>query len=233
MARSDDRQRNVITMTDNNALKAPLLLDAQLHEKVWGGRRLGTMMDKSLPTDAPYGEAWELHDTCTVAAGPLAGRTLTDLLDDYGTALVGVGNDPAEGFPLLAKFLDAEDWLSIQVHPNDEQALELEGEPRGKTEAWVILHAEPGAKLVIGMKSGTSRESMAEAIRAGTLEADVVYADVRTGDVLLLEANTVHAIGPGLVIYESSSRRIRPIGYMTGTGWDWTASRATCTSTKA
>jgi mannose-6-phosphate isomerase len=127
---------------------------------------------------------------------------LSELLATYGTDLVGRSNNPDEGFPLLAKFLDANDWLSIQVHPNDDQAAELEGEPRGKTEAWIVLHAEPDAQLVIGVQPGTSREDMAAAIRAGTLEDMVVYADVRAGDILLLKANTVHALGPGIVIYE-------------------------------
>lgn len=159
-------------------------------------------MGKSLPTDDPYGESWELHDTATVLNGPLAGKSLGALLVDYGTALIGAGNDPADGFPLLAKLLDASDWLSVQVHPNDEQAHQLEGDPRGKTEAWVILSAEPDSQLVIGVLPGTSREQMAQAIRDNTLESRLVYADVRPGDVLYIPANTIHAIGPGIVLYE-------------------------------
>lgn len=180
----------------------PFLLTPVLRVKVWGGRKLQTALNKPLPTDEPYGESWELHDTATVANGTFAGRTLGALLVEHGTALVGERNDPAEGFPLLAKFLDAADWLSVQVHPNDEQAAELEGEPRGKTEAWIILAAEPDARLVIGVQPGTSRETMAQAIRDGVLENHIVYADVKAGDVLKLDANTVHAIGPGLLIYE-------------------------------
>ena len=181
----------------------PFLLYPVLHVKVWGGRKLETHLYKVLPTsEEPYGESWELHDACTVANGALAGRTLGDLLREHGAALVGEGHDPAAGFPLLAKLLDAADWLSIQVHPNDAQAAELEGEPRGKTEAWLVLHAEPGAQIVIGVQNGITRQAMADAIRAGTLEQHVVYADVSAGDVLLLKANTVHALGPGLLVYE-------------------------------
>lgn len=180
----------------------PLLLEPSLHVKVWGGRRLQTTMHKTLPTDEPYGESWELHDTSTVANGAFAGRTLADLLDLHGTALIGAENDPAEGFPLLAKLLDANDWLSVQVHPDDAQAKELEGQPRGKTEAWVILSAEPGAQLVIGVEPGTDREAMATAIKTNTLEDLLVYADVQVGDVLYIPAGTVHAIGPGIVLYE-------------------------------
>lgn len=180
----------------------PLKLRPALHVKVWGGRRLADMMGKRLPTAEPYGESWELHDSAVIANGPLRGNNLGDLARQYGAELLGRGNDPSAGFPLLAKLIDASDWLSIQVHPDDEQALSLEGEPRGKTEAWVILHAEPGAQLVIGLKPGTTRELVAQAIRRNQLEALLVYAQVATGDVLYMPANTIHALGPGLLIYE-------------------------------
>ncbi len=180
----------------------PLLLNPALHVKVWGGRRLATVMGKTLPTAEPFGEAWEMHDTATVVNGPLAGRTLSAVLAEFGQALVGPGNDPAEGLPLLAKFLDAADWLSVQLHPNDEQARELEGEPRGKTEAWYVIEAEAGARLVIGLKPGTTPEQMAAAIESTTLEDLLVYADVVPGDVLFVRAGTIHALGPGLLIYE-------------------------------
>src|SRR5690606_30095807 len=110
----------------------PLLLNPTLHVKVWGGRRLESVMGKQLPTAEPYGESWEMHDSATVANGPLAGRTLGDLLVEYGHDLVGPGSDPAAGLPLLAKILDASDWLSVQLHPDDEQARTLEGQPRSE-----------------------------------------------------------------------------------------------------
>ncbi|MFW5772586.1 MAG: type I phosphomannose isomerase catalytic subunit [Phototrophicaceae bacterium] len=180
----------------------PLLLHPSLHVKVWGGRQLADVMGKNLPTAEPYGESWELHDSATVAEGMLAGRRLGNVLAQYGTALIGPGSDPAEGFPLLVKLLDAADWLSVQVHPDDAQAAELEGQPRGKTEAWYILAAEPDARLVIGVKPGTDRDEMAAAIRENRLEALLVYADIRAGDALYMPAGTVHAIGPGTLIYE-------------------------------
>lgn len=180
----------------------PLKLAPALHSKVWGGRKLETQLGKALPTAEPYGESWELHDSCTVANGRLRGQSLGELLRIYGGSLVGAGHDPASGFPLLAKFIDASDWLSIQVHPDDQQARELEGEPRGKTEAWLVLAAEPGAQLVIGVQPGTKRAQLAEAINAGELEALLAYADVQAGDVLYLPAGTIHALGPGILIYE-------------------------------
>ena len=180
----------------------PFKLEPALHVKVWGGRRLADLMGKPLPTTEPYGESWELHDTALIANGPLRGASLGELTREFGADLLGAGNDPADGIPLLAKLIDASDWLSIQVHPNDEQARELESQPRGKTEAWVILHAEPGAQLVIGLRTGATREQMAEAIRRNQLEALLVYSEVKSGDVFTIPANTIHALGPGILVYE-------------------------------
>lgn len=180
----------------------PLALKSTLVIKVWGGRRLADVLGKSLPTDEPYGESWEVHDSAMVVNGTYAGKTLGEVLEELGTDLIGTHNDPSEGFPLLAKFLDAQDWLSVQVHPDDKQARELENQPRGKTEAWVLMDTAPDAKLVIGVTPGTSRETMAEAIRTNTLEPLLAYADVNAGDVLYMPAGTVHAIGPGCLIYE-------------------------------
>jgi len=179
----------------------PLKLSASLHPRIWGGRQLADY-GKALPTDEPYGEAWEVHDSALVEGGPYAGRSLGDLLAVHGSALVGEGFLPGKGFPLLVKLLDAQDWLSIQVHPNDEQAHVLEGDPRGKTEAWIVLEAEPGARLVIGVQPGTTSSQLANAIHQGTLERLLIYAEVRSGDVLYMPAGTIHAIGPGLTIYE-------------------------------
>ncbi|MDE2951068.1 MAG: class I mannose-6-phosphate isomerase [Chloroflexota bacterium] len=180
----------------------PLKLEPRLHVKVWGGGRLKTHLNKPQPSNEPYGESWELHDTSIVSNGALSGKSLRELTTACGAALIGSGNDPQDGFPLLAKFIDAEQWLSIQVHPNDEQALELEGEPRGKAEAWIVVHAEEGARLVIGVEPGASREDIAAAISENRLENYMRYAEVREGDVLTIPANTVHALGPGLLVYE-------------------------------
>lgn len=180
----------------------PFLLQPVLHARVWGGRRLADVFGKALPTDEPYGESWELHDSVRVLNGSLAGKTIGELVKSMGEDLIGYLSDPKEGFPLLVKLLDASDWLSVQVHPNDEQARQLEGDPRGKTEAWIVLAAEDGAQLVCGVQSGVTREAVAAAIRENCLETLLVYADVAVGDVLFIRANTIHAIGPGLLIYE-------------------------------
>ncbi len=180
----------------------PLLLDPALHVKVWGGRKLEARLNKTLPSADPYGEAWELHDSAHIANGALNGRTIAEALALYGHDLVGAAHDPALGMPLLAKFLDARAWLSVQVHPNDEQARRLENEPRGKTEAWYVIDAEPGAQLVIGVQPGVSKADLRAAIESNTLEALLVYAEVRAGDLLFVAANTIHALGPGILIYE-------------------------------
>lgn len=180
----------------------PLKLESALHVKVWGGRRLATQLNKHLPTALPYGESWELHDSSRVANGKLRGASLGDLTRQFGADLVGADNDPADGVPLLAKFIDAGEWLSVQVHPDDAQANALEGEPRGKSEAWVVLHAEAGARLVIGLRPGTSKAQMADAIHNSRLDELLVYTEVKRGDVLDIPANTVHALGPGILVYE-------------------------------
>lgn len=194
----------------------PLLLEATLHVKVWGGHKLGSEFGKTLLEDAPYGEAWELHDTSIVSNGIYAGKTIADLIREYGTDFIGTGFDPEEGLPLLVKILDATQWLSVQVHPDDEQAKELEGDPRGKTEAWIILATEPDAKLVIGMTPGTSQQEMADAIRDGTVEELLEYVTVHPGDVLYMPANTIHAIGPGIALYE-----VQQSSNMTYRLYDW------------
>jgi mannose-6-phosphate isomerase len=180
----------------------PMLLQPALHTRVWGGHRLADQLHKKLPTDEPYGESWELHDSSVVLNGTFAGKSLGELVKSHGAELIGAQNNPDEGFPLLAKFLDAADWLSIQVHPDDKFAVELEGQPRGKTEAWYVVDASPGAKLVLGVQSGTPREAIASAIQDNTLDKLVVYAEVKTGDGLYMPAGTIHALGPGLLIYE-------------------------------
>ncbi|MCS7072532.1 MAG: class I mannose-6-phosphate isomerase, partial [Anaerolinea sp.] len=136
------------------------------------------------------------------ANGPLAGRTVGEALRIWGHDLVGIAFDPEQGMPLLVKFIDASDWLSVQVHPDDEQAGRLEGDPRGKTEAWYVLAADPGAQLICGVTPGISTDDLRAAIATGRLREHLIYADVQPGDVLLNHAGAIHAIGPGLLIYE-------------------------------
>lgn len=169
------------------------------HQRVWGGRHLDA------EADPPIGEAWIVYEQDKVASGPHEGRTLAELAEEYGESLLGksVAAQTGSRFPLLIKILDCADWLSLQVHPNDEQAAELEGpEHFGKTEAWFVLDAEPGARLISGIKPGTPPDVLAEAIREGKLVELVECIEVAKGDTILMRAGTVHALGPGLLIYE-------------------------------
>lgn len=180
----------------------PMKMQPVLHVRVWGGDKLQRVLHKTLPDAQPYGESWEVHDTTTIANGHYAGRTLGSVIAELGDAIIGVGNPVAEGMPLLLKFLDASQWLSIQVHPDDALARELENDPRGKNEAWIILDAEPGAQVVNGVNADQTPAQLQQAITAGTLEQHMSYYAPKVGDALYVEAGTIHALGPGLLVYE-------------------------------
>lgn len=180
----------------------PLHLTPVMHTRVWGGRRLHDDLHKPLPTAAPYGESWEVHDTASVANCHLSGSTLSELLQTYGADLVGTACATAHGVPLLVKFLDAAEWLSVQVHPNDQQAAALDHEPRGKTESWYVVAADPGAQMIFGVQPGLPADEIADAIARGQLESLLIYQSVQAGDVLHVTPGTIHALGPGILIYE-------------------------------
>ncbi|MBF6615034.1 MAG: class I mannose-6-phosphate isomerase [Chloroflexi bacterium] len=176
-----------------------LRLQPRYAERVWGGRHLKPDSTK------PVGESWIIYEEERVLSGPLAGRTLSELAQSYGPDLLGsyVVEKTGARFPLLIKLLDCQAWLSLQVHPNDEQAERLEGPGHfGKTEAWYVLHAEPGAQLISGVKPGVSNEALEHAIREGTVVELTRYLTVHDGDVLITRAGTLHALGPGLLVYE-------------------------------
>jgi mannose-6-phosphate isomerase len=131
-----------------------------------------------------------------VARGPLAGQTLRQVVASHAPHL-------GDGFPLLIKLLDCADWLSVQVHPNDEQAVQLEGaDKRGKTEAWHVLDCAEGAKLIAGIKPGITQHALAQAIQNGKVMECVQSVVVRPGDTVFMPAGTIHALGPGMLIYE-------------------------------
>jgi mannose-6-phosphate isomerase len=171
----------------------------------WGGRRLGTLLGKPLGDGSDYAESWEIADCggdqTTVAHGPYKGWSLRRLLETHPTALLGL-QAAADHFPLLVKFLDANDRLSVQVHPNDEQAQRLGRRPRGKTEAWLVLFAEPHARLYTGLKPGVDRTAFIQSLDAGRI-ADCLYSyQVHAGDCVFVPAGTVHTIGEGVVLAE-------------------------------
>jgi mannose-6-phosphate isomerase len=179
----------------------PLLLQPQFHERVWGARDLGPIYSREI-TGNPVGEAWLTGDDCCVANGPLADRTLAELSREFGAHLLGeIARDKAR-FPLLIKFLFPKDKLSVQVHPDDEAAAAV-GQPCGKTECWYVLKAEPGAQIGLGLKPGTTKTEVERAIREVRMEQLLNWIDVSAGDMIYVDAGTVHAIGPGAVIVET------------------------------
>jgi mannose-6-phosphate isomerase len=172
---------------------------------IWGGRRLGTVLGKPIGPEADYAESWEVvdhgADQSRVAAGALAGMTLHEIVGEHGAELFG-RHAPPVNFPLLFKFLDAQTTLSVQVHPNDTQAARLNPPDAGKTEAWVVLAAEPGSVIYAGLKSGFDRPALERELARGTCELCLNRFEPRVGDCILLPAGTVHALGAGLLIAE-------------------------------
>ena len=182
----------------------PLTFEPIYKERVWGGERLREALGKQLTGAAPVGESWELvdlsGDQSRVAAGSRAGATLHDLIQMDGEALLGPAALDGERFPLLVKYIDASQTLSVQVHPDREAAERLGGRP--KSEAWYILDAEPDAVLYLGLEPGLTAESLRAALAAGEVESLVRRIPVRRGDLFPVPPGTVHAIGAGVLLAE-------------------------------
>jgi mannose-6-phosphate isomerase len=183
----------------------PLRFEPIFKPTIWGGHRLGELLNRSLPKTEPIGEAWVVSDQdaspSRVAEGPLQGMTLRQLMQRFGSRLVGPHVNGGR-FPLLLKFLDARDTLSVQVHPDDRHTHLLPPGQRGKTEAWVVLHAEPSSRIYAGLKPGLGPDDLRRALRAGTV-ADCLGSFVpKPGDCFFLRAGTVHALGGGVVLFE-------------------------------
>jgi mannose-6-phosphate isomerase len=183
----------------------PIRLEASLHETIWGGRRLERDGWKPLPPgDIAIGEAWETEVSTVIQNGPYAGKTLGELVELLGPALLGTQSMAIFGrrFPLLAKFIDANAPLSVQVHPDDAYAAAHEDGKLGKTEFWYVLAAEPNATVVYGFKGSTTRAEVQCAIQEVTLETLLHEEPVTAGNVIFVPAGTVHAIGSGVMLYE-------------------------------
>lgn len=183
-----------------------LHFEPQYHSRVWGGRRLDTVLGRDLPTDKPVGESWELVDRTehqsVVAVGAHAGTTLHELWSRHRAEVFGVPylSMTDERFPLLIKILDCTDDLSIQVHPPAGVAPQLGGEP--KTEMWFVADAGPDARLFAGVRAGVSRASFEQALQQGTVADQVHALPARAGDSLFVPSGRVHALGAGLLVYE-------------------------------
>lgn len=188
------------------ATLAPIVTERRIVEPIWGGTRLAAWLDLPEPRPTRLGETWQVYDANRIADGPGAGGTLAELVQAHGAALVGTRTAERYGadFPLLAKFLDANDRLSIQVHPDDAYAHSREAHTgfHGKTEAWYILDAAPGATVTYGLSRPSSREEFAAAVAEGAVEGLMGSLPVAPGDVIFVPAGTLHAINAGIVLFE-------------------------------
>lgn len=182
----------------------PLTFHPIFKERVWGGRKLETLYGKPLPPGVPIGESWEISDRpgdeSKVANGSFAGKTLRWLMENRERDLLGNARPQNGRFPLLIKLLDAEERLSLQVHPPARKAAELGGEP--KTEVWYIAQAAPDAELYVGLNRGVTRKEFERKARSGKVADCFHRLPVRAGDAMFLPSGRVHAIGAGLVIFE-------------------------------
>lgn len=187
----------------------PMIFTPVLKDYLWGGRNLHAKLGRTLPADGVIAESWEIagHEdgVSRVANGPYAGWPLTQVHAELGLDLIGSANAWAQArgkFPLLVKLLDAHTPLSVQVHPDDAYALAHEGNELGKTEMWVVLHAEPGAELIVGVKAGTTPAAFRRAIEEQQLEPYLHRLPVQAGDHVCVPAGTLHAIMGGLLVAE-------------------------------
>lgn len=184
----------------------PLRFKPIYRQYLWGGKRFRVLFDRDLPPKEIFAESWEVcdhgADQSIVTNGPLAGETLGNLVHRFGDELF----PPEEGvftqFPLLVKFIDAAQNLSLQVHPDDAMAATLDPSDAGKTEAWIVVDAQPGSKIYAGLKPGVTRGDLAQAIQNGTAAEMLHTFQARPGDCVFIPAGTVHAIGQGLLIAE-------------------------------
>ncbi len=173
-------------------------------ERVWGGRALEDVYGRALPSEMPFGEAWELVDReeqqSVVDCGPWDGMTLHQLWNEHRAGIFGEGYESHGRFPILLKILDSRDDLSIQVHPSAAYAEVAGGEP--KTEMWYIADSSPGAKLYVGLKSGVSRGDFEAGVRSGTVESLVHAIQPCRGESIFIASGRLHAIGAGFLIHE-------------------------------
>jgi mannose-6-phosphate isomerase len=185
-------------------MRTPLFFEPIYKERVWGGVGLESALGRKLPADKRIGESWEVVDrpeaVSRIARGPAQGRTLRELLEQYPAEIMGPDYSPGRPFPILVKWLDCQDRLSLEVHPPAEVAERLGGEP--KTENWYIAGAAPNAHLIVGLKRGATREIFERAIKTQTVEECVHRFPVRAGQSIFVRSGQIHAIDAGNLILE-------------------------------
>jgi mannose-6-phosphate isomerase len=185
-------------------LTQPIYFEPLFMERVWGGRSLETVFGKKLPHGARIGESWEIVDReeaqSVVHNGPLRGKMLHELWTDYRAQIFGKNAIASPRFPLLFKLLDAQERLSVQVHPPATVAGQLGGEP--KTEMWYVAATSPGSDIFAGLKRGVSRADFEEALQRGSVEKKIHRLPTKPGDAIFIPSGRIHAIGAGNVIVE-------------------------------
>lgn len=182
----------------------PLLVSPIFDPRPWGTLDLSPFYPGHR-FDEKIGESWLTGDHCKVANGPLRGRSLAELSQQYGRALVGDAAPEANRFPLLTKFLFPYEKLSVQVHPDDQTA-QRSGHPWGKTECWYVAHAKPGAQLALGLKQGVTRTQFEDAIHQQRAEELLNWINVFPGEMIYVPGGTVHTLGPGSIIVETQQQ---------------------------
>jgi mannose-6-phosphate isomerase len=182
----------------------PLLMLPAFDPRPWGTHDLSPIYPNR-KFEEKIGEAWLTGDDCKIANGPLAGQTLAQVSEEYQRELVGDAARDPRRFPLLLKFLFPHEKLSVQVHPDDEQARRA-GQPWGKTECWYVAHAKPGAQVALGLKPGVTVAQLQGAIEEKRAEELLNWLNVYTGDMIYVSGGTVHTLGPGSVIVETQQQ---------------------------
>jgi mannose-6-phosphate isomerase len=184
----------------------PLRFAPTYQYRLWGGRRLSGLLSAPLPGDGPIGEAWLLSDRddhkSQVANGPLKGQTIGELMEEFRDQLLGRSASRFRRFPLLLKFLDAREMLSVQVHPSDAHPDLIPVGETGKTEAWVVIEANKGSRIYEGLKPGTTTDELRHSLADGTIADHLVNIVPKPGDGVFIPAGTVHTLGGGVVVFE-------------------------------
>jgi mannose-6-phosphate isomerase len=186
----------------------PLRFDPIYQYRLWGGRRLSGLLSAPLPGDGPIGEAWLLSDRddhqSQVANGPLKGQTIGELMENFRDQLMGRSASRFRRFPLLLKFLDAREMLSVQVHPSDVHPDLIPAGETGKTEAWVVIEAGNGSRIYAGLKPGTNAFDLRHSLANGTIAEHLVGIVPKPDDAVFIPAGTVHTLAVMLLSLRSS-----------------------------
>jgi mannose-6-phosphate isomerase len=184
----------------------PLRFEPIYQYRLWGGRRLASLLSAPLPGNDPIGEAWVLSDRTDhqslIANGPLKGQTLGQMMKQFPEQLMGKLSSRFSRFPLLLKFLDAHEMLSVQVHPSDSPSELIPAGDAAKTEAWVVIEAEKGSQIYAGLRPGTTACNLRQSLDDGTIADHLVSISPKPGDAVFIPAGTVHTLGNDVVVFE-------------------------------